>query len=377
MSAEKKLTPYRLLSPSAAVKVSPLCLGAMTFGDVQPEVFGECSNETAFAILDYFYDQGGNFIDTANVYQKGASEELIGRWMKERGNRDEIVLATKYTSTLDIDAKVNVNNAGNSLKSMRVSVETSLKRLQTSYIDLLYVHWWDYTTSIPEMMHGLNDLVASGKVNYLGISDTPAYVVTKANEYARAHGLRTFAVYQGYWSASCRDFEREIIPMCQLEGMGLCPWGTLGQGRFQTAAKFKEREQTHEGRKLEPITEVDKAASLVLEKLANKRGVNLYSILLAYHLQKTPYVFPIIGSRKVEHIETLLPCLTIALTEEEIEEIESAYPFDYGFPHTFLSGSMTTGSKNKTAKGPGDIFWLKAMAQPSIFVELPKPIIPK
>lgn len=377
MSAEKKLTPYRLLAPSAGVKVSPFCLGAMTFGDVQPEIFGECSNETAFEILDYFYEQGGNFIDTANVYQKGASEELLGRWMKERGNRDEIVLATKYTSTLDFDAKVNVNNAGNSLKSMRVSVETSLKRLQTSYIDLLYVHWWDYTTSIPEMMQGLNDLVTSGKVLYLGISDTPAYIVTSANEYARANGLRPFSVYQGLWSASRRDFEREVIPMCLMEGMARCPWGTLGQGRFQTAAKYEEREKTGEGRKGKPTSPEDKAVSLILEKLADKRGVTLHAILLAYHLQKVPYVFPIVGARKVEHISSNLTALSITLTQEEVDEIESAYTFDYGFPHTFLSGSLFVTGKSRNATNSSQVQLLKSMAQPTVWVDAPKAIAPQ
>lgn len=115
---------------------------------------------------------------------------------------------------------------------MRHSVESSLKRLQTDYIDLLYVHWWGYATIIPELMHSLNDLVSSGKINYLGVSDTPAWVVVKANQYARDHGLRQFVVYKGLWNAAKRDFERDIVPMCKYEGMGLVPWGALGQGQF-------------------------------------------------------------------------------------------------------------------------------------------------
>jgi aryl-alcohol dehydrogenase-like predicted oxidoreductase len=135
------------------------------------------------------------------------------------GNREEIVLATKYTSGHG-KPKIAVNNTGNSAKSLRVSVDASLRRLQTSYIDILYVHWWDYSTSIPEVCQSLNQLVLEGKVLYLAVSDTPAWVVSKFNQYARDHGMRQFVLYQGRWSAAERDFEREIIPMCMDEGMG-------------------------------------------------------------------------------------------------------------------------------------------------------------
>jgi aryl-alcohol dehydrogenase-like predicted oxidoreductase len=173
---------------------------------------GECSKETAFEILDYFFSQGGNFIDTANGYQEGQSEMWLGEWMAARENRDQIVLATKYSSPykLSKQGKIQSNYGGNGIKSLRISVEASLKKLQTSYIDLLYVHWWDYAVTIPELMHSLNDLVVAGKVMFLGISDTPAWVVTKANQYARDHGLRPFVVYQGLWNAAIRDFERDI-----------------------------------------------------------------------------------------------------------------------------------------------------------------------
>jgi len=178
---------------------------------------GECGKEDSFAVLDAFFDLGGNFIDTANAYQCEESEEWIGEWMEKKGNRDQMVIATKYTTGYRGHARdaepLQSNFVGNSFKSMHISVNRSLKKMRTDYIDLLYVHWWDFTTSVEEVMHGLNALITAGKVLYLGVSDTPAWVVVKANEYARSHGLRPFSVYQGKWNASYRDMEREIIPM--------------------------------------------------------------------------------------------------------------------------------------------------------------------
>jgi aryl-alcohol dehydrogenase-like predicted oxidoreductase len=194
---KSRLAAYRQLAPQASVRVSPLCLGAMQFGDKDKQTYGEMTKETSFAILNEYYDAGGNFIDTANIYQHGQSEEWLAEWMATRGNRDEIVLATKYvnTSYLQSKDKILVNYGGTGSKSMKVAIDESLARLKTHYIDLYYVHYWDYTTSIPELMHSLNDLVVAGKVLYLGISDTPAWIVSKANEYARGHGLRPFVVF--------------------------------------------------------------------------------------------------------------------------------------------------------------------------------------
>ncbi|KAF2164718.1 hypothetical protein M409DRAFT_67817 [Zasmidium cellare ATCC 36951] len=370
---------HRQLAPSAGVRVSPLCLGAMTFGEAHAYRYGEISKDTAFAIMDHFYSQGGNFIDTANGYQAGESEMWVGEWMKARGVRDEIVLATKFTTGYmnHEKDKIQANFGGNSTKSMKVSVAASLRKLQTSYIDILYVHWWDYTTTIPELMHSLNDLVVSGQVLYLGISDCPAWVVSKANQYARDHGLRQFVVYQGSWNAAMRDFERDIIPMCKDEGMGLAPYGVLGQGQFQTEASFKEREKTNEGRKFYAKVGSTREVSRVLEKLANgKGGKNVTDIALAYVMHKAPYVFPIVGARKLEHIQGSVAALSISLTDDEIREIEDSHHFDHGFPHTFLSGTLFDDqAKPKQVEGPQDVFLLKPLGEFE-WVEAPKPIKP-
>lgn len=182
-------------------------------------------------------------------------------------------------------------------------------------------------------MQSLNTLVQQGKVLYLGISDAPAWVVSKANEYARNHGLRSFSVYQGRWSAATRDFERDIIPMCRDEGMGLCPWGALGGGKFKTA----EQQKAQEARTGE-LTEADVAVSAVLERIAHREDAVLSSIALAYVLHKAPYVFPIVGVRDMVHIQGCIDALSIELTEEDIQEIEAAIPFDLGFPHSMLWG---------------------------------------
>ena len=202
-------------------------------------------------------------------------------------------------------------------------------------------------------MQSLNHLVASGKVLYLGVSDSPAWVVryeppppygkagnshscSKANEYARNHGLRPFSVYQGRWSAANREFEREIIPMCKAEGMGIAPWGALGGGKFKT----EEQRQSQGGRAGE-ASEADIKVSRVLESIANRKNTAITSVALAYVMHKAPYVFPIVGGRNVGHLKGNIEALTLQLSQEDIDELENAAPFELGFPHNFLWGSNT------------------------------------
>jgi aryl-alcohol dehydrogenase-like predicted oxidoreductase len=224
-------------------------------------------------------------------------------------------------------------------------------------------------------MHGLNDLVVAGKVICLGISDTLAWVVAKANQYSRDDGLRQSVVYQGLWNASIRDFEREIIPLCRDEGMELLPYGTLGQGRFQTEAAFKEQEKNNEGRKMKPVGELDRTVSKILEKIANAKGATITSVALAYTVHKAPYVFPIVGGRKVEHLKGNIAAFGISLSEDDIKEIEKVYVFDHGFPHTFLSGTIFSGETPEAAKGPGDV-WLTKLFGNFDWVQAEKPIGP-
>ncbi|KAI0466825.1 norsolorinic acid reductase [Xylaria cf. heliscus] len=359
------LARYRILSPTASVRVSPLCLGGMNFGDAWKQNMGACDQNTTNQILDFFYDNGGNFIDTSSNYQFEESEIWIGEWMKKRGVRDQMVIATKYTTNYraNRDDEILINFQGNGTKSLHVSVNRSLQKLQTDYIDLLYVHWWDFSTSIPEVMQSLNQLVLAGKVLYLGVSDTPAWVVSKANEYARNHGLRQFSVYQGRWSAATRDFEREIIPMTKEEGMGLAPWGSLGGGKFKT----EEQRKKGLGRDWPP-TEDEIKVTKALETIADRKNTLITSVAQAYVMHKTPYVFPIIGGRTVEHLKDNIKALTLSLSEEDIKEIESAAPFDLGFPNNF--------AYRETPNHPGEVFLLQ-MGGTTDYVPESKPIAAK
>ena len=334
------LGKLRILSPNAAIRVSPLVLGAMSFGTAWSDFMGPVEKSTAFEIMDFFYESGGNFIDTANNYQDGQSEEWIGEWMTQRSNRDEMVIATKYTTCYNTHEKkgIHVNFSGNHSKSLKLSVEASLKKLKTNYIDLLYVHWWDHTTSIPELMQSLNHLVSSGVVLYLGISDTPAWIVSKANQYAADHGLRGFSVYQGLYNASTRDMEREILPMCRNEGLGVCPWSAIGGGNYKSAKQRSEMEKSGEGRKglRGGPSPDDIAVTDVLERIAQGKGKSITAIALAYVLQIQPYVFPMIGGRKVSHLKDNIEALSVTLSDDEIDEIKGAINFELGFPLNFV-----------------------------------------
>ncbi|OJI96139.1 hypothetical protein ASPVEDRAFT_157357 [Aspergillus versicolor CBS 583.65] len=338
--APKPKTPlgyHRVLAPTAGVKVSPLCLGGMSFGEGWEHFMGKCKKDEAFALMDEFYNMGGNFIDTANNYQQGDSERWIGEWMESRANREQMVIATKYTTGFR-DAhleteRIQSNFVGNSMKSLKVSVNYSLKHLRTDYIDLLYVHWWDFTSGVEEVMHGLNSLLSAGKVLYLGVSDTPAWIVVKANDYARANGLRPFSVYQGLWNPLHRDMESEIVPMCRDQGMGTAPWGPLAQGKLKSP---EARELSSGGRSDDAMTEDEIRVSDTLDKVAKSKNTSLPAVALAYLLHKSPYVFPIIGQRKIEHLKANVEALGIELSKEDMDRIDTAVAFNPGFPMNFI-----------------------------------------
>ncbi|KAH9928004.1 Aldo/keto reductase [Epithele typhae] len=341
-----RLGNYRQLSPLAGIHVSPLCLGAMSIGDKWEKfAFGAMDKASSFKLLDAFYDRGGNFIDTANAYQDESSEEFIGEWMEQRGIRDQMVIATKYTTNYkrgDDTIPQKANYIGNNIKSMALSLEASLKKLRTNYVDILYLHWWDWTTSVEEVMNGLHNLVVSGKVLYLGISDTPAWIVAKANQYARLTGKTPFVIYQGAWSILQRDFERDIIPMALSEGLALAPWNVLQAGRIRSDEEEEKRRETGEKGRMSSRPDWERTADerkvcLALEEVAKQVGVkSVQAVAIAYVMQKVPYVFPIIGGRKVEHLDANLEALDVALSEEQIKYLEGVLPFDKGFPHNFV-----------------------------------------
>lgn len=367
-----ELGRLRVLSSTAGIRVSPLQLGAMSIGQAWTSFMGSMTKEASFKLLDAFVEAGGNFIDTANNYQHEESETWLGEWMEARKNRDQLVIATKYTTDYkghELGKGRAANHCGNHKRSLHMSVRDSLKKLRTDFIDILYLHWWDHTTSIEEVMDSLHILVQQGKVLYLGISDTPAWVVSAANTYAKAHGKTQFSIYQGRWNVMLRDFEREIIPMARSFGMALAPWDVLGQGHFQSKKALEERKKNGEGlRSLRGAeqTEDQRRMSEALEKVASEHGIeSVTAIALAYVLAKAPNVFPIVGGRKIEHLHDNIRALSIELTEEQIKYLESVQPFDIGFPNNFIGEDPRVSGK---ATG------ILAASASLAFVKYPEPI---
>ncbi|KAK9364800.1 NADP-dependent oxidoreductase domain-containing protein [Lipomyces kononenkoae] len=367
-----ELGRYRILSSTAGIRVSPLQLGAMSIGTAWSEFMGTMDKPAAFKLLDAFFDAGGNFIDTANNYQDEESETWIGEWMAERKNRDQIVIATKFTTdykSYSLGKGKTPNSCGNDRRSLHMSVRDSMKKLRTDWIDILYLHWWDHTTSIEEIMDSLHILVEQGKVLYLGISDTPAWIVSAANTYARENGKTPFSIYQGRWNIMMRDFERDIIPMARHFGMALAPWDVLGGGKFQSKKALEERKKKGEGlRSLisEGQTEEEVKMSEALAQVASEHGIeSVTTIALAYVLAKAPNVFPIVGGRKVEHLHDNIQALKIKLTNEQIQYLESVKPLHLGFPNDFIG---------EDPKLTGQSSLLLAGCAPLEFVRSPKPI---
>ncbi|KAJ5894897.1 hypothetical protein N7495_006588 [Penicillium taxi] len=354
-----ELGRYRVLSSTAGIRVSPLQLGAMSIGSAWSSAMGTMDKEASYKLLDAFTEAGGNFIDTANNYQNEESETWIGEWMAARDNRDQLVIATKYTGEYKAYTKgkgKTVNHAGNHKRSLHMSVRDSLRKLQTDYIDILYVHWWDYLSSVEEVMDSLHALVQSGKVLYLGISNTPAWIVSTANTYARLTGKTPFSIYQGRWNVLSRDFEREIIPMARQFGMALAPWDAVGGGKFQTKTALEKRAASGEGlrKMMGPDQDDDQVRmSEALAQVAAEHGIeSVTAIALAYVLCKTPNVFPLVGGRKVQHLHDNIKALSIRLTESQIAFLEAVKPLDLGYPQNMLGEEPGLSGKTSMALAP-------------------------
>ncbi|KAJ4152885.1 hypothetical protein LMH87_009405 [Akanthomyces muscarius] len=313
---------------------------------------------TSLGSLGEAWKAGGNLIDTANNYQDEESELWIGEWMAKRGNRDEMVIATKFTSNYVGHKKGkglgSVNASGNHKRSLHVSLRDSLKKLQTDWVDILYVHWWDWTTSIEELVDSLDVVVKQGRVMYLGISDTPAYIVAAANTYARATGKTQFSIYQGRWNVMLRDLEREIIPMARHFGMAIAPWDAVGGGRFQTASQLVEKAENNESVRAimgAPAEQTDNEAKIseALHKVAKAHDIESpTAVALAYVMAKAPNVFPIVGGRKIKHLQDNIKSLDIKLSRADLDYLESIVPFELGFPLNMLGPDPHYGEKPGT-----------------------------
>ncbi|AJQ40884.1 Aad3p [Saccharomyces cerevisiae YJM1326] len=339
-----KLGRLRFLSETAAIKVSPLILGEISNDEACSDFLKSMNKKRAFELLDTFYEAGGNFIDATNNCQNEQSEEWIGEWIQSRRLRDQIVIATKFIKS-DKKYKAGESNTanycGNHKRSLHVSVRDSLRKLQTDWIDILYVHWWDFMSSIEEVMDSLHILVQQGKVLYLGVSDTPAWIVSAANYYATSHGKTPFSIYQGKWNVLNRDFERDIIPMARHFGMALAPCDVMGGGRFQSKKAMEERRKNGEDIRsfvgTSEQTDAEIKMGEALAKVAKEHGTeSVTAIAIAYVRSKAKNVFPSVEGGKIEDLKENIKALSIDLTPDNIKYLESIVPFDIGFPNNFI-----------------------------------------
>lgn len=317
---------YKLLGRSG-LKVSELCLGTMGFGT---ENGWGADKDDSFAIMDAYANAGGNFLDTANMYKLGTSEKIIGEYLSNH-DRDYFVLATKYSLK---DNSTNPNASGNNRKNMMRSVEESLKRLQTDFIDLLYLHIWDDLTPIDEVLRGMDDLVRQGKVNYVAISDTPAWVVSKGNTLAELMGWSQFVALQVEYSLIARTPERELIPMAKHYGMTVTPWAPLGGGVL--TGKYIRGEQgrikPESKRRNDNANEITKAVVAVAEEL----GVSASNVALKWTMQQGFQCIPIVGAIKLSQLEDNLKTVDVTLSDEHIKKLNDASAIELGFPGEFF-----------------------------------------
>jgi aryl-alcohol dehydrogenase-like predicted oxidoreductase len=330
---------YRLLGNSG-LRVSEISLGTMTFG----EDWGWGSHkDEATKIYDAYREAGGNFIDTANVYTNGSSERILGDILE--GHRPEVVLATKYTNAMP---GKDPNFAGNHRKNMMQSVEASLKRLKTDYIDLYWMHIWDQMTPVDEVMRAFDDLVRQGKILYAGVSDAPAWWVAQANTLATLRGWSPFVGLQIEYSLIERTIERELIPMAKALGLGLVTWSPLAGGVLSgkySLGQAEENPRYSSEMMTAFLPKADRRDPIVkaLHQVSQETGRSLAQVALAWLRYRTVPVIPIIGARKLHQLTDNLASLTLTLSTEQVAALDQASRIELGFPHDFYAMDMVKG----------------------------------
>ena len=324
---------YRLLG-NTGLRVSELCLGTMSFG----EQWGFGADEaTSHRVLDAFAEAGGNFVDTANKYHGGQTEQFVGSWLA--GRRDRMVVATKYTLAMDHS---DPNTAGNHRKNLVRSVEHSLRRLGTDYIDLLWVHAWDDYTPYEETMRALDDLVRAGKVLYVGVSDTPAWVVSAANVTAELRGWSSFVGLQIEYSLLERTPERDLLPMAKHFGLSVVAWAPLGAGVLTGKyTRGGERDSLRADANAARGRTGDRALALAraVDRVADELGVSSAQVATAWVRAQGYGFIPIVGARKVEQIADTLGAVAVSLSAAQLAALDEVSRVSLGFPHDFLASS--------------------------------------
>lgn len=318
---------YKLLGRSG-LRVSELCLGTMTFG----EDWGwGCSQETSRAIFDAFAEAGGNFIDTASNYTNGTSERYVGEFVA--ADRDYWVIATKYTLRRPGGNPDDLNAGGNARKNMTRTVEASLGRLNTDHIDLLYLHMWDYSTPVEEVMRALDDLVRAGKVLYVGISDTPAWIVSQAQVLAELRGWSHFIAYQAEYNLLERGVERDVLPVTRAHGLGLLAFSLLGGGAL--TGKFNRPRSPEEATRVKRVSAEEQAAAQVVMEIAEAIDRTPSQVAINWVRQQDENVIPILGARRLDQFADNMGALDFMLGEEHLAQLSAVKPLPPEYPHTF------------------------------------------
>jgi aryl-alcohol dehydrogenase-like predicted oxidoreductase len=329
---------YKLLGKSG-LRVSEICLGAMTFGDD----WGWGANKDESRVMfDAFLEAGGNFIDTANVYTNGSSEKMLGEFIQ--AERTRIVLATKYTNAMSLGKDPNAG--GNQRKNMVQSVEASLKRLNTDYIDVLWMHIWDKLTPVEEVMHSFETLIRQGKVLYIGISDAPAWWIARANTLAELRGWTQFVGLQIEYSLLERTPERELLPMAKELGLTVTAWSPLAGGILtgkyldETVETKEARYGTEEMKQFMGNQERGNNIARVIKTIAEENGASAAQVALAWLRYRDNSIIPIIGTRKLAQLEDNLASLKIELNAEQLRKLDEVSKIELGFPHDFYEREM-------------------------------------
>lgn len=317
---------------NTGMDVSRICLGCMGFGDAERWVHKwVLDEESSRPIIKKALDLGINFFDTANVYSIGRSEEILGHALKDFANRDEVVIATKLHGKMH----EGPNGAGLSRKAVLSEIDKSLGRLGTDYVDLYQIHRWDYQTPIEETMEALNDVVRAGKARYIGASAMFAWQFQKALFVAEKHGWTRFVSMQDHLNLIYREEEREMLPLCREEKIGVIPYSPLAAGRLtrewsSESTLRSETDQIAKG-KYDKTAETDRVVVERVAEIAQKREAPRTHIALAWLLQKKPVTAPIVGATKISHLEDAVGALSVTLTQKEVAYLEEPY-----VPHSIV-----------------------------------------
>jgi aryl-alcohol dehydrogenase-like predicted oxidoreductase len=357
-----QLDDYRLLGASG-LRVSPLSLGAMTFGEDVGRTVGPKESRK---VLEHYAELGGNFIDTANIYSYGASERIVGDFIKT--DRGRFVVASKYSMGM---AEGEPNASGNQRKNMMQSVEASLNRLGTDYIDLYWVHVWEFRTPVSEVMRGLDDLVRQGKVLYVAISDAPAWKIAEANTLARCQGWTPFIAMQAEYNLIDRSAERDLIPMCRDLDIAVLPWSPLANGlltgKYSRAdmvapdpAEMKQGTRKVGLQMSGALNERNLAIADAVVQVAKATGATASQVALAWLLQQPGRPLPIVGARTLSQLKENLGCLDLTLSDAQLAELDGVSGIEPGFPNRLYKNARLRNmlvDRNSKVEGGFSVFY--------------------